>query len=106
MTHLLSELTNQKAKINLKNFARDYLSTSSRQSFLNHMVRQGFQSQTIVKNTELIEAQTRKLILEFQDGVTVAGDRESFGKSVKVDRTAEGAARVEITGQLKQVKGK
>jgi hypothetical protein len=106
ITHLLSELTNQKPKINLKDFARDHLTTQNRQPFLKHMEEEGFRTHTIVKNLELIESQTKKMALEFQNGVTVVGDREAFGKSVKVDRTSDGAARVEITGELKQVKGK
>lgn len=106
LTHLLSELTNQKAKLNLKQFARDHLPTQKVQPFLNHLEQEGFRSLTIVKNLELIESQTRKMALEFQNGVTVVGDREAFGESVKVDRTRDGSARVEITGQLKQVKGK
>lgn len=106
LTHLLSELTNQKAKVNIKEFARDHLPTQQRQPFLAHMEEQGFRSHSIVKNLELIESQTQKMALEFQNGVTVVGDREAFGKSIKVERTRDGEARVEITGELKQVKGK
>ena len=106
VTHLLSELTNQRARINLKDFARDNLPLELRQPFINHLEQAGFRAQTIVKNTELIETQTRKMALEFQNGVTVVGDREAFGASVKVKRTRAGAARVEITGEIKEVKGK
>jgi hypothetical protein len=106
LTHLLSELTNQKVKVNMKEFARDHLPTQQRQSFLTHMEQQGFRTHTIVKNLELIESQTQKMALEFQSGITVVGDREAFGKSIKVERTRDGNARVEITGELKQVKGK
>jgi hypothetical protein len=70
------------------------------------MEEQGFRSHSIVKNLELIESQTQKMALEFQNGVTVVGAREAFGKSIKVERTRDGEARVEITGELKQVRGK
>lgn len=106
LTHLLSELTNQRARINIREFARDHLPTQKRQAFLSHLEGHGFRTHTIVKDIELIESQTKKMALEFQNGVTVVGDREAFGASVKVNRTREGAARVEITGTLKQVKGK
>jgi 37-kD nucleoid-associated bacterial protein len=106
LMHLLSELTNQKAKVNLKDFARDHLPTQKRQPFLSHMEQEGFRTHTIVKNLELIESQTRKMALEFQNGVTVVGNREAFEESVKMASTPDGSARVEITGQLKKVKGK
>jgi len=106
LTHVLSELTNQKSKINLKEFARGHMPAEKVQPFLDHLSKAGLRGQTIVKNIELVEAQTRKMALEFQNGVTVVGDREAFGESVKVSRTRDGAARVEITGELKQVKGK
>ena len=73
---------------------------------MDHLEQSGFRSHTIAKNIELIEFQTKKMALEFQNGVTVVGDREAFGTSVKVNRTREGSARVEITGELKQVRGK
>ena len=106
LTHLLSELTNERARINIREFARDHLPAPKRQPFLDHLERAGFHTHTIVKNIELIESQTEKMALEFQNGVTVVGSREAFGTSVKVNRTREGAARVEITGELKQVRGK
>jgi hypothetical protein len=106
LVHLLSELTNQKARVNLKEFARDHLPVRNRQPFLDHMQEEGFRALTIVKNLELIESQTKKMAFEFQNGITVVGDREAFRDSVKVDRTREGAARIEITGELKKVQGK
>jgi hypothetical protein len=106
LNHLLSELTNQRARINIRDFARDHLPTQQRQPFLEHLEQSGFRSHTIAKNIELIESQTKKMALEFQNGVTVVGDREAFGTSVKVNRTRDGSARVEIIGEIKQVRGK
>jgi len=106
INHLLSELTNQRARINLREFARDNLPVQLRQPFLNHLEQAGFRTHTVMKDIELIESQTKKMALEFQNGVTVVGDREAFGTSVKVNRTRDGSARVEITGELKEVKGK
>jgi hypothetical protein len=106
LVHLLSELTNQKAKVNLKEFARDYLPTEKRQPFLTRMEHEGLRSLTIVKDIAHIESQTKKMALEFQNGVTVVGNRLAFEESVKVGRTRDGSARVEITGELKRIKGK
>jgi len=106
LNHLLSELTSQRTRINLRDFARDYLPTPKRQAFLEHVRAAGITDQTIRKNIELIESQTKKMALEFESGVTVVGNREAFGESIKVSRLRGGEARVEVTGKLKKVKGK
>jgi hypothetical protein len=106
LTHLLSEVTNQTTRINVREFARRSVPTQQRQAFLNHLEQEGVGVREIRKNIELIDAQTKKMALEFENGVTVVGTREAFRQSVQVERARAGAARVEITGKLKRVKGK
>lgn len=106
LTHLLSELTNQRSLINVRDFARDYLPAPKRQAFLEYLRTTGIPDQTIRKDIELIEPQTKKMALEFESGVTVVGTRDAFGENVKVSRLRTGAARVVVTGNLKKVKGK
>jgi hypothetical protein len=106
LTHLLSEVTNRRTRINVREFARISLPTGERQSFLDHLERSGITTQEIRKDVELIEGQTKKMALEFENRITVVGTREAFEESVKVDRARGGAARVEITGVLKRVHGK
>ena len=106
MNHLLSDLTSQKHQINVRAFARDYLPAQQRQAFLDHLTNEGVPNQTIKKDIELIKSQTDKMALEFENGITVVGNREDFGESIMVRRLPAGAARVEVTGTLKSVKGK
>ena len=106
LNHLLSELTSQRARINVRDFARDYLPTAEREHFLAYLRNAGLRDLTIRKDVELIESQTAKMALEFESGVTVVGNREAFGESVKVSRLPAGEARVEVTGILKTAKGK
>lgn len=106
MNHLLSELTNQRSQINVRTFARDNLPVPLRQPFLEHLTDAGVPNQSIRKDIELIRSQTEKMAIEFESGVTVVGNREHFGESVTVRRLSAGAARVEVTGVLKSVKGK
>jgi hypothetical protein len=106
LTHLLSEVTNQRTRINVREFARSSVPTQKRQPFLNYLEQQGVSVREIRKDIELIEAQTKKMALEFENGVTVVGTREAFGESVQVERARAGTARVEIRGKLKRVKGK
>jgi nucleoid associated protein NdpA len=106
LMHLLSEVTNQRTRINVREFARSSVPTQQRQAFLHHLEQQEVGVREIRKNTELIDAQTKKMALEFENGVTVVGTREAFRESVQVERARAGTARVEITGKLKRVKGK
>lgn len=106
LNHLLSELTSQKPRINPRQFAQDYIPTPVRQAFLNHLAAAGVPDQHFRRDIALVKSQTRKMSLEFQNGVAVVGDREAFSESVKVSRSQAGEARVEIIGRLKKVKGK
>jgi hypothetical protein len=104
--HLLSEVTNQRTRINVREFARNCVPLQQREGFLRHLAEQGIGVREINKNVELIEAQTKKMALEFENGVSVVGTRDAFTESVQVERVRAGTARVEIRGKLKRVKGK
>jgi hypothetical protein len=106
LNHLLSEVTNRRTRINVLDFARASLSAQKRQPFLSYLAEHGVDGQTIAKDITLIEAQTKKMAMEFYNGISVVGSVEAFGESVKVDRARGGDAKVQITGKLKRVKGK
>jgi hypothetical protein len=106
LNHLLSEVTNRRTRINTLDFARNSLPAPQRRPFLEYLRQQGLEDRTIPKDIALIEAQTKKMALEFQNGISVVGKREAFEESVRVDRARGGETRVQITGLLKRVKGK
>ncbi len=106
LTHLLSEITSQRARINVRQFARDYLPASQRQPFVDYLKSVGITSETIRKDISLIESQTKKMALEFESGVAVVGNRDAFAEHVTVTQSRDGAARVVVTDKLKRVKGK
>ena len=106
LNHLLSEITNHRARINVREFARDFLPASQRQAFMDHLKGVGITSETIRKDISLIESQTKKMALEFESGVAVVGNRDAFAEHVTVTQSRNGAARVVVTDKLKRVKGK
>ena len=106
LNHLLSEVTSQRPRINIRVFARDYLPASKRQAFIEHLNGVDITSETIRKDITLIESQTEKMALEFECGVAVVGNRAAFAEHVKVTQSRNGAARVVVTDRLKRVKGK
>jgi hypothetical protein len=106
ITHLVSELTNQRTQINIKTFARDNLPVEYRAAFVDYIHAHGVVAPTIVKDTTLVDSQTAKLAIEFQSGATVTCDREAFGESVRLRNLPSGNARVEIEGKLKKVRTK
>jgi hypothetical protein len=106
LRHLLSEITSERGRINVRDFAQDYLPADKRKAFIDHIQEAGLGSLTIKKNPELIEAQTRNMAIEMENGVAVVGNREAIDKNVKVHSLPDGAARIEVTGRLKRVRGK
>ena len=106
INHLLSELTSNRNAISIRSFARDYLPTNLRNDFEKHIKMSGVVGATIKKNLELVETQLQKLSIELEDDVTVAGPREAMLEQVKVTAIDGGAARIEIVGKLKKVRGR
>jgi len=103
ITHLLSELTSHRSRINIRQFARDYLPTALGTEFENCMAEKGIRGTTIEKNNELIEDQLDRIAIEFQNDLAIVGSRESVQKNVRIHRTDGPEARVEIKGRLKRI---
>jgi hypothetical protein len=106
LTHLVSELLSHRTQLNVKTFARDYLPPEQRQAFVTHLQEHGVAHPTIVKDNALIASQTKKMAIEFQNGISVTCDPEAYGDSVRMKKLASGDARVEVTGKLKKVRTK
>lgn len=106
LTHLLSEVTNQRPRISIRDFARTCFPAAERQAYLDYLERSDVQVQEIQKNIELIEGQTKKMALEFENNIAIVGPRDAFTESVTVEPTRSGQARVQITGKLKRARAK
>jgi len=106
LTHLLSEVTSHRSRINVRDFARTCFSAAERQPYLDYLEQSNVGMQEIRKNVELIEGQTKKMALEFENNIAIVGPRDAFAESVTVDSTRGGQARVQITGKLKRARAK
>jgi len=103
ITHLLSELTSKRTRINVRQFAKDYLPTNLASAFESHIEQKGIRGTTIEKNNELIADQLERVAIEFQNDLKIVGSRESVKENVRVHRTDGAEARVEIIGKLKRI---
>lgn len=106
LTHLLSEVTNHRSRINVRDFARTCFPAAERQAYLDYLERSDVDMQEIRKDIELIEGQTKKMALEFENNLAIVGPRDAFAESVTVEPTRGGQARVQITGRLKRARAR
>ncbi len=106
ITHLLSELTSNRANISVNGFAQEYLDHKIRKAFVDHLQSAGLTEETFRKDNELIAAQTRKMAIEFQNEIAIIGTPEAINDNVALKKKPDGMDEATITGKLKKVRSK
>lgn len=102
LTHMVSELTNERQVFNPQVFIRDYIPMEYR-DVLDHELRgQGLMVE-IEKDISLINDKLRKLIYEFNSGIKVVVPYEARNNVAHMDRLDDGKVEFRITDHLKRI---
>jgi hypothetical protein len=104
LNHLVSELQNNSAMVNVRKFARTYLPTKLRAPFETHMKANGVDNTVFQKDVALIDKQLTKLAYKFDHGVSIVGPADAMKTHVKIKKEGNGFARAEVRGKLETVK--
>jgi hypothetical protein len=104
--HLNSYLQMNQATINPNEFADNYMTeTEHKNQYRAHMQSKNFEFATYQKDTTLVNAQIRKFMVEFENGITILGTNGTFEDKVTLTENEEtGECTAEITSKIKNIK--
>lgn len=106
LTHLLSEMMDQRSILNPTEFARRILDPEHRDNYLNYLRVEGGPVTAFTKNLDLIKGKLHKIQYNFASGVTVIGSPEDMDVHTNVRDLEDGKTRMEIIDVLNKVKTK
>jgi hypothetical protein len=102
--HLLSYISNERRVINPRIFARANIGTTHQQQYINHLEENGIKIADIIRDTSLIEHKINKMILEFENGIKIIGNQESFDEKVSLEAMEDGRTRAEVVSRMKNIR--
>jgi nucleoid-associated protein YejK len=101
--HLVSYVTSQTGTLNPRTFASANLDTGHRQPYINYLTNKGVRVGNIRKDTTLIERRIKKVMIDFESGIKIVGEKEAFEDKVRLEQTDDGRTRAEIVDNIKKV---
>lgn len=101
--HLVSYVTSQTGTLNAKIFANTNLNIEHRQPYLTHLSNKNIKDGNFRKDNTLITNKIKKVIIGFESGVTIMGDKEPFKEKVRLEPIGDGRTRAEIIDNIRKV---
>ncbi|MDR0872315.1 MAG: nucleoid-associated protein [Prevotellaceae bacterium] len=103
---LNSYLQKNQPTINPQEFANDYMTeTEHKNQYREHLRNKNFEFTTYHKDTSFVDAQIRKFMVEFENGITILGTNGTFEDKVTLTENEEtGECTAEITSKIKKIK--
>lgn len=90
--------------INPKDFADDYLkSTKDRNNYKNYLETKNFKFSAFPKDTHFVENKFKKIVVLFENDISIIGNKGTFDKKVKLTKTDNGLIRAELTSKIKKI---
>lgn len=91
--------------INPKEFADDYLTTTAhRNNYKNFMESKKFKFSSSPKDTSQIDRQVRKIVVLFENDISIIGNKGTFKGKVKLTKTEDGQDKAEVVSRIKSVR--
>lgn len=103
---LLSELGSQSNTFSPRRFAEQHMRLEDRQPYIEWLSQSQIQPQQFDKDIGLIETHLKRIELNFESGISVLGNPNTFDEHVKVKDLDGGLTHVEIEDHIKTVQGK
>ena len=103
---LNSYLRKIQATISPREFADDYMeSTQHKNQYREYLQRQSFEFTNYTKDNTLIDSHINKILIEFENGISILGANGSFGDKVAFSKDEQtGECKAEIKSKIKKVK--
>lgn len=90
--------------LNPKDFADDYLKTSQQKNdYKNYLEEKRFSFTAFPKDNSQIERRFKKIVVLFENDISVIGNKGSFRKGVILEKLPNGQTRVEFTSKIKNI---
>lgn len=90
--------------LNPREFADDYLSTAKeRDEYKNYLTKNSFAFQSFPKDNKLISTKIKKFTVEFTNGISIIGDKGTFGEKVSLTESKNGEHVATITSRIKKM---
>lgn len=103
---LNSYLHKNQATISPKEFANDYMTESEHKNkYKEYLESNGFEFETYTRDNTLIESHINKIIVEFENGISILGAKGTFDNKVTLtEDEATGECKAEIKSKIKKIK--
>jgi len=101
---LNSYLQMNKPTVSPKEFVEDYfLDTQHKNDYQSFLEQKEFGFESFVKDTSLINKEIKKIIIDFENGISIIGKKGSFENKVKLEQLEDKQYRAEIVSKIRKV---
>ncbi len=101
--HLLSYTNKPTSSISFLEFSNEYLEIDDRQNYEDYMIFSKFPEENIRKDTELINSHIKRMMIDFDNDVSVISKKGDLGNKIKLSPVEEGMTKAEIIGKIKKI---
>lgn len=102
---LNSYLQMNQATISPREFANNYLSTPEHKNdYKRFLDIKSFPFEPFIKENTLIDSHIKKILIDFDNGISILGKNGTLGNEVKLTDQGGGFHKAEITSKIKEIK--
>lgn len=103
--HLNSYLQKNQTTISPREFATDYFEdTQHKNDYKKFLELKSFSFGSFLKENTLVESHIRKILIDFDNGISILGTGGTLDDNVKLEELKNGLHKAEITAKIKKVK--
>ena len=101
--HLLSYTNKPDNSLSFLEFSMEYLEMADRQIYEDHMRLNKFPEDNFRKDTELIQSHIKKMMIDFENDISIISKNGDIGNKVKLSPFDNGYTKAEIISKIKKV---
>lgn len=101
--HLLSYMNRPQDAIDPREFATTHLEQVDRQQYEDHLTRLNVGIAPFVKDNELVRGHITRMLIDFENDVSIISRNGEFGNRVRLTDAGEGLTKAEITSKIRKI---
>lgn len=101
--HLMSYSNKPENVINPKEFCINYIEADDRQAYEHHLEQNHFSTDQFIKDTELINSHLKKMMIDFENDISIISRNGELGNKVKLTNAQDGEVIAEIKSKIKNI---
>jgi hypothetical protein len=102
---LAAELNATRTTVSPQTFANTNVDAADRTAFMNQVAQAGISQTSFAKDNGLVASHLRRIQWSFTSGVAVLASPDNVGNEVQVENLPDGRTRLEVTDELKDLRG-